>query len=159
MNDIKEIAAQTHKARFDLDKAERTHKMPDGRNMHFSGLPCVNSPLECVAMLKRLNEAITTLYQLSDDQYYIKNIWNASTVLDGRLAEQGFNEDWFMSVAKKLELLRALLYGDNADWDIVYNNLYNDLLAHEAYWSNFYEERVRDLERENRKLKEEKHNK
>lgn len=67
MNDIKEIAAQTHKARFDLNKAERTHKMPDGKKMHFPELPCVNSPLECVAMLKRLNEAITTMYQLSNE--------------------------------------------------------------------------------------------
>lgn len=115
-------------------------------------LNMVNDPTECIYILKRLNDVITTLCIIGDD-YYTHYIWNISSDADSKLKEAGFTEDYFYEVEKKLTELRSLLVGDNLDMDWLVNKLYDELLAYESYWQEFHESTVNELRRENEKLK------
>ena len=115
-----------------------------------SELPLVNDPLECVLLLGRLNEAISTLLALQDD-YYTDYIWNSNSEQKKQLEQNGFTEEWFNEVENKLSLLRTILMGNNYDWDEAYDNMYKVALGHEVYWKEFYEERTRELEAKLRK--------
>ena len=115
-----------------------------------SELPLVNEPLECVLLLGRLNEAISTLLALQDD-YYADYIWNSNSWQKKQLEQNGFTEEWFSDVENKLSLLRTILMGNNYDWDEAYDNMYKVALGHEVYWKEFYEERTRELEAKLRK--------
>ena len=116
----------------------------------FSELQMTNGPTECVLLLGRLNEAISTMLALQDD-YYTDYIWNAGTRQTELLKQNGFTEEWFSEVEDKLSLLRTILMGENYDWDEAYYQLYKVALGHEVYWKEFYEERVRTLEHELKK--------
>ena len=115
-----------------------------------SELPLVNDPLECVLLLGRLNEAISTLLALQDD-YYTDYIWNSNSEQKKQLEQNGFTEEWFSEVENKLSLLRTILMGNNYDWDEAYDNMYKVALGHEVYWKEFYEARTKELEAKLRK--------
>lgn len=149
IKDIKELA----------EKGDR-----DGRNGQkrlptiWSGISLLreaNEPLECVALLKALNDMITTLYELSDGSYYLDHIWNAGSWLNSKLKENGFEEDYFVGIAEKMETLRAILMGDALDYHELYEQMYHELLGYEAYWNKWHEEqwniKGRELERMRRK--------
>lgn len=115
-----------------------------------SSFPAVNDNLECVLLLGRLNEAISTMCALQDD-HYTDWIWNASTYQKEALEKAGLTEDLFEMVERKLTELRAILMGENLNYDELYQNLYLSALGHEVYWKEFYEDRVRELEYKVRK--------
>ena len=139
-------------------EATRKRDKPNSKYGWFSGLPEVNEPVECVMVLKKLNQAIDLMYELSDSAYYLDHIWNASTMQKDDLKEIGADEDYFDGVANKLEQLRCILFGRNLNFKELYNQLYGDLLCHEVYWHEFYEDWAMKLQRENDKLKKENKN-
>lgn len=100
----------------------------------------VNDPTECVILLKKINDAVHTLYTLSDTDYYLDNIWNAGTDTTKQLADVGITEEWLMETAEKLEQIRTILFGTSLDFDELYKTLYDDLLCYEAYWNRWHEE-------------------
>ena len=124
----------------------------------FSGISLLregNEPVECVALLKALNETIETMYCLSDTSYYLDYIWNAGTWVKERLKENDLDEDYFIKVAEKLETLRAILMGDSLDYNKLYEDMYHELLGHEAYWNKWHEEMLDKVSRERDKLQRE----
>lgn len=153
MSDIREIAQQVHDGGND-GRTGRKPRKPEHSYGWYTKLPHVNEQLECIAVLKQLNDAITMMYQLSDTRYYLDYIWNAGTTLETQLEEHGYTSDYFVKIAERLELLRSLLFGDSADWDGLYQWLYDDLLGHEVYWNHFHEEQAKRMERELKALKE-----
>lgn len=135
MNDSAYIEQMQEKAKRD---ARRKYSW-------MSEMPLVNEPVECVLLLGRLNEAISTLLVLQDD-YYTDYIWNSNSEQKKQLEQNGFTEGWFSDVENKLSLLRTILMGNNYDWNEAYDNMYKVALGHEVYWKEFYEERTRELE-------------
>ena len=131
-------------------KQEKAKRDARRKYSWMSELPLVNDPLECVLLLGRLNEAISTLSALQDD-YYTDYIWNSNSEQKKQLEQNGFTEEWFSEVENKLSLLRTILMGNNYDWDEAYDNMYKVVLGHEVYWKEFYEERTRELEAKLRK--------
>lgn len=113
----------------------------------------VNEPTECVMLLKRLNQMIDTLYKLSDD-YYRDYIFNQSTTILNELEKNGFNEDYFMNLAYRMEKLRGILYREALDYDALYQAMQDEVMAYEAYWHSHFRQRTEELEYENKKLKE-----
>lgn len=107
----------------------------------------VNDPLECVLLLGRLNEAIDTLCALQDE-YYTNYIWNSSTRVDDALKKEGFNEELFYDMECKLSKLREILMGDSMNWEETYQRMYLNVLGHEVYWKEFYEEKATKLQNE-----------
>ena len=131
-------------------KQEKAKRDARRKYSWMSELPSVDDPLECVLLLGRLNEAISTLSALQDD-YYTDYIWNSNSEQKKQLEQNGFTEEWFSEVENKLSLLRTILMGNNYDWDEAYDNMYKVALGHEVYWKEFYEERTRELEAKLRK--------
>ena len=131
---------------------QKTKANSDARRKYSvsSELQMVNNPTECVLLLGRLNEAISTLSALQDD-YYTDYIWNSGARQTELLKQNGFTEEWFCEVEDKLSLLRSILMGENYNWNEAYDQLYKVALGHEVYWKEFYEERVRKLEYELKK--------
>ena len=113
----------------------------------------VNEPTECVMLLKKLNQMIDTLYELSDD-YYRDYIFNQSTIILNELEKNGFNEDYFMHLADRMEKLRGILYRDALDYDTLYQAMQDEVIIYEAYWHSHFRQRAKELEYENKKLKE-----
>lgn len=140
MSEAKYIEQKQGKAKMD---ARRKYSW-------MSELPLVNNPLECVLLLGRLNEAISTLCALQDD-YYTDYIWNSNSAQKEQLEKNGFNENWFSEVEDKLSLLRSILMGNNYDWGDAYDAMYKVALGHEVYWKEFYETRTKELEAKLRK--------
>lgn len=68
---------------------------------------------------------------------------------------KGFEEDYFVGLAEKMETLRAILMGDALDYRELYEQMYHELLGYEAYWNKWHEEqwniKNRELERMRRK--------
>ena len=148
MSNIKDIKESAEKGKRD-GKVDHY-----GLPTRWSGMTLLREakePLECVAMLKALNDMITTLYELSDGRYYLDYIWNAGSWLNKKLEENGFQENYFIQLAEKMETLRAILMGDALDYHELYEQMYHDLLGYEAYWSKWHEEQYdknhRELER------------
>jgi hypothetical protein len=113
----------------------------------------VNEPAECVVLLKRLNQMISTLWKLSDD-YYRSYIFNNSTVIDEELEKNGFDDDYFEELAYRMEKLRGILYRDALDYDTLYQAMQDEVMVYEAYWHSHFRQRTEELEYENKKLKE-----
>lgn len=84
--------------------------------LHMRNFSEVNEPYECVMLLERINRMISTLYELSDTEYYLDYIFNSSTITQEHLGEIGISEDFFTQTAKKIEKLRSALYGECIDW-------------------------------------------
>ena len=150
MKDIKEIADNASEANIHY-----MNNIPSEKMSRVIGLNEVNEPLECLAVLKRLNEAISTLCRLQDTDYYLHHIWNSGTWLDEKLKENGFTEEWFSEIEDKLTTLRALLMGDALDYNDLYDELYNNVLAYEAYWHEWYESALNDANQKLAKARKE----
>lgn len=112
----------------------------------------VNEPAECVVLLKRLNQMIDTLWKLSDD-YYTSYIFGHSTVIDEELEKNGFDEDYFMKLAHRMEKLRGILYREAFDYDNLCQLMQDEVMANEVYWHNHYKKRTEELRDEIKKLK------
>jgi hypothetical protein len=76
----------------------------------------VNEPNKCVMLLDRLNNVITTLYQLSEVDHYLDYIFNQSSTISELLEREGFTEDYFDELAERFEYLRSIVFGDQIDW-------------------------------------------
>ena len=132
-------------------KRLRAHCDARRKHSHCSELPLVNEPLECVLILGRLNEAISTMLALQDD-YYTNYIWNSNTEQQELLKENSLTEEWFSRVESKLTLLRSILMGENYNWDEAYAAMYRNALGEQVYWKEFYEERTKELEAKIREM-------
>ena len=108
----------------------------------------VNEPFEVAQLLADLNTTISTLWQMSDDDYYLNYIFNAGSTQNEMIKELGIDENWFTETAEKLDKLRVVLFGNNLDWD----NLARDFMQCAAWATR--EENLR-LEEYNRRLQRE----
>lgn len=106
----------------------------------------VNEPNKCVLMLDRVNNLITTLYQLSDSNHYLDYIFNQSSTILELLEREGFTEDYFDELAERFEHLRSIIYGDQIDWYGLVNYEAKLLLDVNRKEIESLEEKVRDLE-------------
>ena len=114
----------------------------------------VNEPAECVVLMKRLNQMISTLWKLSDD-YYRSYIFNNSTVIDEELEKNGFDDDYFEELAYRMEKLRGILFREAFDYDNLCQLMQDEVMANEVYWHNFYKGRSEKLKDEIKKLQKE----
>lgn len=89
----------------------------------------VNEPFEVAQLLADLNTTISTLWQMSDDDYYLDYIFNAGSAQNEMVKELGIDENWFEETAEKLEKLRVVLFGNNLNWD----NLARDFMRCAAW--------------------------
>lgn len=151
MSDIKDVKDMADKGN---DHGRRGKRLP--MNTGLSLLRDYNEPVECVALLNAFNEMIDTLYSLSDGNYYLNYIWNGSSILSDELKAQGYDEDYFLKIANRMEKLRTILLGDALNYRELYEQMYHELLGHEAYWNKWHEEMLERKDRELEKLRKEK---
>lgn len=127
----------------DLDRAVHMGVYDGGQGKPRHGkmmseyFPETNQLVECLHVLGELNRAINFFSEMTDP-YYKDYIFNASTTHKKWMEE--FPEEWFYEVEDKLNKFRALLFGDNVNWDKFHSDAAMDVLFHEAYWNAFFRE-------------------
>lgn len=105
----------------------------------------VNSPYECVKLIRGLNQAIDLMWTLQDTNHYLEYIWNAGSDQTEDLEKAGITEEWLDDTVRKLETIRMILVGHNLNYDELANR------AMEEVADSLYESNQR-LEDWNRKL-------
>lgn len=148
---IRQVMEKYEEAERD-ERRKRERKKPDHSYTWFRQLGDVNEPLECIMMLKELNDTIDLLYKLWDANYYLDFIWNSGASQDKELKENGFTEEYFQEVTAKFEMLRTILFGHALDWERLYEQMYDSLLEYEVYYRKFEEENAKRLRNENSRL-------
>ena len=110
---------------------------------------------QCWKVLHALNSIIENMYMLSDG-YYRDYIWNADSETKTQLKINGLDDDnYYLDIAYKLEALRAILFGHNADWRKIENEIYDHLLTYEVSQHRYYEDSFTSAIYERDKLRKE----
>lgn len=147
---------------IDIEKAEKEMRKAEDAARHKEHyvrpaecfLEEANEPFQCWKVLHELNKAIECMYMLSDN-YYRDYIWNAGGETSDQLKRNGLDDDnYYLGIAAKLETLRAILFGHNADWRKIESEMYDKLLIYEASQHRNYERMFDDVLRQRDKLQD-----
>lgn len=148
--DIEKAAANGEKGKTDARR-----KREPAYQFRCDLLDEVNEPLECVALLKLLNDTIDNIWTLTDAGYYLDHIWNANADTSEKLKNAGFDDDYFINLAYRFENLREILIGGSIDYKQLFAEMYDDMLNCEAYYHRYYDELFDSVVRQRDKLQNE----
>lgn len=118
----------------------------------------VEEPYECVMLLDKMNLLIDTLWQLSDSRYYLEYIFNRGSIVEEYLKKNGFDDEYFATLAGKFEELRSVSFGDCIDWQGLVDYEFRIVATSERIQNKQNEEEIRKLEYKIRQLEEGRNN-
>jgi hypothetical protein len=106
----------------------------------------VNEPYECVMLLERMNNLISTLSQLTDEGYYMDYIFNRGTLTEELLKDIGITEEYISNTLDKFEKLRIALFGDCIDWEGLVQQELRAVAKSEREQNKWNDDYIRKLE-------------